>query len=61
LQTQVLIEALHEAKLPKGLLNVVTGRGDVVGAELVRNPNVDKISTGSVAVANPSCVMAPRR
>ncbi len=35
-QTQVLIEALHEAKLPKGLLNVVTGRGDVVGAELVR-------------------------
>ena len=51
LQTQVLIEALHEAKLPKGILNVVTGRGDVVGAELVRNPNVDKISfTGSVAV-----------
>jgi aldehyde dehydrogenase (NAD+) len=51
LQTRVLIEALHEAKLPKGLLNVVTGRGDVVGAELVRNPNVDKISfTGSVAV-----------
>jgi aldehyde dehydrogenase (NAD+) len=50
LQTQVLIEALHEAKLPRGLLNVVTGRGDV-GAELVRNPNVDKISfTGSVAV-----------
>src|ERR1700751_4933693 len=51
LQTQGLIEALHEAKLPKGLLNVVAGRGDVVGAELVRNPNVDKISfTGSVAV-----------
>jgi aldehyde dehydrogenase (NAD+) len=51
MQTQVLIEALHEAKLPKGLLNVVTGRGDVVGAELVRNPSVDKISfTGSVAV-----------
>jgi aldehyde dehydrogenase (NAD+) len=51
LQTRVLIEALHEAKLPKGLLNVVTGRGDVVGAELVRSPNVDKISfTGSVGV-----------
>src|SRR5216684_3139734 len=44
LQTQVLVEALHEASLPKGLLNVVTGRGNVVGAELVRNPNVDKIS-----------------
>jgi aldehyde dehydrogenase (NAD+) len=51
IQTQVLIEALHEAGLPKGVLNVVTGRGEIVGAELVRNPDVDKISfTGSVAV-----------
>ena len=51
LQTQVLIEALHEAELPPGLLNVVAGRGEVVGAELVRNPDVDKISfTGSVGV-----------
>ena len=50
-QTQVLVEALHEARLPKGLLNVVTGLGTTVGAELVRNPDVDKISfTGSVAV-----------
>ena len=51
LQTRVLVEALHEANLPKGLLNVVTGRGNVVGAELVRNPDVAKISfTGSVGV-----------
>ena len=51
IQTQVLVEALHKANLPKGLLNVVTGRGNVVGAELVRNPDVAKISfTGSVAV-----------
>src|SRR5258708_27933184 len=51
LQTRVMIEALHEANLPKGLLNVVTGLGHVVGAELVRNPDVAKISfTGSVAV-----------
>ncbi len=51
MQTQVLVEALHEAKLPRGLLNVVTGLGNVVGAELVRNPDVAKISfTGSVAV-----------
>jgi aldehyde dehydrogenase (NAD+) len=51
LQTRVLVEALHEAKLPKGVLNVVTGLGNVVGAELVRNPDVAKISfTGSVAV-----------
>src|SRR5712671_5026903 len=51
LQTRVLVEALHEANLPKGLMNVVTGLGKVVGAELVRNPDVDKISfTGSVGV-----------
>src|ERR1700676_2490935 len=51
IQTRVLIEALHEADLPKGLLNVVIGRGNIVGAELVRNPDVDKISfTGSVGV-----------
>ncbi|HEV8068989.1 MAG TPA: aldehyde dehydrogenase family protein [Planctomycetaceae bacterium] len=51
LQTQAWLECVHEAKLPKGLCNVVTGRGDVVGAELVRNPDVAKISfTGSVAV-----------
>src|SRR5689334_3427783 len=51
LQTRVMIEALHEADLPKGLLNVVTGLGTTVGAELVRNPEVAKISfTGSVSV-----------
>ena len=51
LQTQVLVEALHEANLPKDLLNVVTGRGNLGGAALVRNPDVDKISfTGSVDV-----------
>src|SRR5690242_7508573 len=45
------VESLHECNLPKGLLNVVTGRGNVVGAELVRNPDVAKISfTGSVGV-----------
>jgi aldehyde dehydrogenase (NAD+) len=51
LQARVLVEALHEAKLPNGLLNVVTGLGNTVGAELVRNPDVAKISfTGSVGV-----------
>ena len=51
LQARVLVEALHEADLPKGVLNVVAGLGTVVGAELVRNPDVAKISfTGSVAV-----------
>jgi len=51
LQTQVMIECLDAAKLPQGVCNVVIGRGTVVGAELVRNPDVAKISfTGSVAV-----------
>jgi aldehyde dehydrogenase (NAD+) len=51
LQARVLVEALHKAGLPAGVLNVVTGLGATVGAELVRNPDVDKISfTGSVAV-----------
>jgi aldehyde dehydrogenase (NAD+) len=51
LQTQVMIECVNAAKLPKGVCNIVIGRGDVVGAELVRNPDVDKISfTGSVGV-----------
>jgi aldehyde dehydrogenase (NAD+) len=51
LQTEVMIECLEAAKLPKGVCNVVIGRGDVVGAELVRNPDVAKITfTGSVAV-----------
>jgi len=51
LQTQVMLECLIAAKLPKGVCNVVTGRGDVVGAELTRNSDVAKISfTVSVAV-----------
>jgi aldehyde dehydrogenase (NAD+) len=51
LQTQVWLESVHAAGLPRGLCNVVTGRGEIVGAELVRNPDVAKISfTGSEAV-----------
>ncbi|MGR3813842.1 MAG: betaine-aldehyde dehydrogenase [Cognatishimia activa] len=41
-------EILHEAGLPAGLYNVVQGLGDV-GASLVNDPRVDKVSlTGSV-------------
>jgi aldehyde dehydrogenase (NAD+) len=51
LQTQVMLECINAAKLPKGVCNVVIGRGEIVGAELVRNPDVAKISfTGSVGV-----------
>jgi aldehyde dehydrogenase (NAD+) len=50
-QTSVVTRALHEAGLPKGVINIVTGRGDVVGIALTRHPDVAKISfTGSTAV-----------
>jgi aldehyde dehydrogenase (NAD+) len=48
IQTSIVLEALHEAGAPKGVFNVVNGRGDVVGAELSASPDVAKISfTGS--------------
>jgi len=51
LQTQVLMEAFHDAGLPKGIINFVTGLGNVVGTELTTHPDVAKISfTGSTAV-----------
>ncbi|MGH3248576.1 MAG: aldehyde dehydrogenase family protein [Trebonia sp.] len=50
-QTHVLTQALHEAGLPKGVFNIVTGLGDVVGTAITRHPDVAKISfTGSTAV-----------
>lgn len=51
LQTQLLLECFHEAGLPAGIFNVVNGRGDVVGAEITRHPDISKISfTGSTLV-----------
>jgi aldehyde dehydrogenase (NAD+) len=45
--------AFAEAGLPAGVLNVVTGSGSKVGAEIVSNPGVRAISfTGSVAVGH---------
>lgn len=50
-QTQLILECFHEAGLPKGVLNIVNGLGEVVGAEISRNPDITKISfTGSTAV-----------
>ncbi|MGV7208224.1 aldehyde dehydrogenase family protein [Oxalobacteraceae bacterium A2-2] len=51
IQTQVLLEAMHEAGLPPGVFNVVNGRGDTVGAAIAAHPDVAKMSfTGSTAV-----------
>jgi succinate-semialdehyde dehydrogenase/glutarate-semialdehyde dehydrogenase len=50
--TDLRVVALFlEAGLPKGVLNVVTGQGSVVGEEIVTNPKVRKIGfTGSTEV-----------
>jgi acyl-CoA reductase-like NAD-dependent aldehyde dehydrogenase len=46
-----LARVAHEAGLPAGVLNVVTGFGHTAGAALVRHPGVDKIAfTGSTEV-----------
>ena len=46
-----LAELAHQAALSPGVLNVVTGRGDEIGAALVTHPGVDKVSfTGSTEV-----------
>ncbi|SEQ95541.1 aldehyde dehydrogenase (NAD+) [Faunimonas pinastri] len=51
IQTQIVTEFIHAAGLPAGLVNIVNGRGDTVGAEFTSNPHVAKISfTGSTAV-----------
>jgi len=45
-----LIECFEEAGVPRGLVNLVTGRGDVVGDEIVGHPGTDGIGfTGSSA------------
>ncbi|RWR03605.1 aldehyde dehydrogenase [[Pantoea] beijingensis] len=50
IQTQIVTKALHEAGLPPGVFNIVTGRGDVVGNEISSHPDIAKISfTGSTA------------
>jgi aldehyde dehydrogenase (NAD+) len=45
----ILAEVVHAAGLPKGVFNLVTGYGPVVGEALARHPEVDMVSfTGSV-------------
>jgi len=47
----VLAEICHEAGVPAGVVNVVTGSGSQVGNYLVEHPQVDKVAfTGSTPV-----------
>jgi aldehyde dehydrogenase (NAD+) len=51
MQTEVFTQCVHEAGFPAGVINVVTGTGPVVGAEITKSPDVAKISfTGSTIV-----------
>ncbi|GAA4659200.1 hypothetical protein GCM10025794_17010 [Massilia kyonggiensis] len=43
-QTALITRVMHGAALPPGVFNIVTGRGDVVGAEITRHPDIAKIS-----------------
>jgi len=48
-----IVEALHEAGIPAGVLNYVTGSGGSVGNALVEHPAVRAVSfTGSCGVGN---------
>ncbi|MEV6615541.1 aldehyde dehydrogenase family protein [Streptomyces sp. NPDC051051] len=51
LVAQLFAEAVHEAGVPAGVLNLVTGLGPVAGRALAEHPGVDLVSfTGSTAV-----------
>ncbi len=50
LDALLMAEAAEAAELPPGVLNIVTGTGEEVGAHLVKHPGVDKVAfTGSTA------------
>jgi betaine-aldehyde dehydrogenase len=42
--TYDLVKLIHETGLPRGVINLVPGPGNVVGAELIASRKVDKIS-----------------
>ncbi len=49
--TVILCELLQEAGLPKGVVNLVLGFGDPVGATMTTDPRIDMVSfTGSTGV-----------
>ena len=51
--TWALVDILHRAGLPAGVLNLVMGKGSVVGQTILDSPDVDAISfTGSVGTGS---------
>jgi acyl-CoA reductase-like NAD-dependent aldehyde dehydrogenase len=59
LTTLRLAELMHEAGLPAGVFNVVTGKGSELGPPLVRHPLVRKVAfTGSTPVGRQVMTLA---
>ncbi|WP_370900102.1 aldehyde dehydrogenase family protein [Chryseobacterium gossypii] len=51
IQSQILAECFEKAGLPEGVINMVQGKGDVLGPVISKHPDVSKILfTGSTAV-----------
>ncbi|GLW46187.1 aldehyde dehydrogenase [Streptomyces sp. NBRC 14336] len=59
LTAQLFAEAVHEARIPAGVFNLVTGIGRIAGQALAEHPGVDLVSfTGSTAVGKQIAVTA---
>ena len=62
LSTYRLVEILHEAGLPEGVLQLVNGRGSVTGAALADHPDIDLISfTGGEQAGRSIAIAAAQR
>ena len=58
----LLVEVMHDAGFPAGVVNMVTGSGDEVGIPLVENPDINVISfTGNGDTGQAIAVRAARR
>ena len=56
-----LIKLMHQTGLPPGVVNLVSGPGSVIGAEIVTNPKIDKISfTGETGTGKGIAALAAR-
>ena len=59
LVARLFADAVHEAGLPAGVFNLVTGLGPVAGQALAEHPGVDQVSfTGSTAVGRQIAAIA---
>lgn len=55
------MEAVHAARLPAGVVNLVSGRGTVIGERIASHPDVDLVSfTGSTGVGQRVAELAAR-